>query len=184
MTPEMIDRLSDALLERRQLHLESAGVQLLRERQRHVLVGDRSCCLGRRRLDGSDDLAHMHRRAANVEDLRSLLLRTRSRDERAGDVRRVVELRPAAERDPVGLAHAIAVFRACRFAASKALTVPTTLTRAPSGGSALQKGSCSPARWTTFEISCSPRTPRSWSRSVTSPGTSVTCPSCSGLMIS
>ena len=42
-----------------------------------------------------------------------------------------------------------------RLTASKTLTVPTTLTRAPSGGSARQNGTCSAARWMTFVMPCS-----------------------------
>ena len=36
-----------------------------------------------------------------------------------------------------------------RLTASNTLTVPSTLTRAPSGGSARQNGTCSAARWIT-----------------------------------
>ena len=39
-----------------------------------------------------------------------------------------------------------------RAAASSTLTVPTTFTRAPSGGSARQNGTCSAARWITCVI--------------------------------
>ncbi len=43
--------------------------------------------------------------------------------------------------------------------ASNTLTVPTTLTRAPSGGSARTNGTCSAARWITWVIPCSSNAP-------------------------
>ena len=56
-----------------------------------------------------------------------------------------------------------------RLTASNTLTVPTTLTRAPSGGSARQNGTCSAARWMTFVMPCSSRRRSSAARSVMSP---------------
>src|SRR5918993_767676 len=52
--------------------------------------------------------------------------------------------------------------------ASKTLTVPTTFTRAPSGGSARQNGTCRAARWMTWVMRCSSSTRSSASRSVMS----------------
>ena len=57
------------------------------------------------------------------------------------------------------------------FAASKTLTVPSTLTRAPSGGSARQNGTCSAARWITCVMPCSSIARSSAARSVMSPAT-------------
>ena len=45
-----------------------------------------------------------------------------------------------------------AIRSARRRTASKTLTVPTTLTSAPRGGSARQNGTCKAARWMTFVI--------------------------------
>jgi hypothetical protein len=57
------------------------------------------------------------------------------------------------------------------FAASKTLTVPSTLTRAPSGGSARQNGTCSAARWMTCVTPCSSIARSIAARSVMSPAT-------------
>src|SRR5215208_2668722 len=58
-----------------------------------------------------------------------------------------------------------------RATASNTLTVPTTFTRAPSGGSARQNGTCRAARWITCVMPCSSSVRSSASRSVMSPVT-------------
>ena len=65
--------------------------------------------------------------------------------------------------------------------ASNTHTVPTTLTRAPRTGSALQNGTCSAARWTTCVTPCSSIARSTCSKSAMSPRTSVTRSSASGL---
>src|SRR5262245_20059500 len=58
-----------------------------------------------------------------------------------------------------------------RFAASNTLTVPSTFTRAPSGGSARTNGTWSAARWITFVIECSSSACSREAPSVMSPAT-------------
>ena len=58
-----------------------------------------------------------------------------------------------------------------RRTASKTLTVPTTLTSAPSGGFARQAGTCNAARWMTVVIACSSSARSIEARSVMSPFT-------------
>src|SRR5262245_59576320 len=66
----------------------------------------------------------------------------------------------------------------------KTLTVPTTLTRAPSGGSARQNGTWSAARWMTWVIAWSSNACSTAARSVMSPATNVTRANSSSPIIS
>ncbi|MEZ4662299.1 MAG: hypothetical protein R2911_32515 [Caldilineaceae bacterium] len=67
---------------------------------------------------------------------------------------------------------------ACR-AASKILTVPTTLTCEPTDGLARQNGTCKPAKCTMCVISCCSTTLRTAFKSVTSKLAQVICASSS-----
>ena len=78
----------------------------------------------------------------------------------------------------------LAIRSARRRAASNTLTVPTTLTCAPSGGSARQNGTCSAARWITFVIPCSSSAHCTESSSLMSPWICTTFSSCSSDMSS
>ncbi len=75
------------------------------------------------------------------------------------------------------------VVRARRLTASKTLMVPSTFTRAPSGGSARQNGTWSAARWMTWSMPRSSITAERPSRSVMSPATMSTLASSSAVMI-
>src|SRR5262249_55792 len=82
------------------------------------------------------------------------------------------------------LAHVTPGIRSLRrLTASKTLTVPTTLTRAPSAGSARQNGTCSAARWITRVIPWASSRRSRAPRSVMSPRSSVSSAICPGGMI-
>src|SRR5215470_2957192 len=94
--------LADSVLERRQRRVEPRLGQLVRERQDGFVVRDLRARNGV--FDEGDEVRHRRRRPPNAEGPCAGRRRPRSLDERSGDVAGVVELRRAAESDPVRLA--------------------------------------------------------------------------------
>ena len=103
----MLDRLTYTLLERRHRQpsdraLERTRFELLGKRQRYVVEPDLR--FRNDRLDRGDNVAHVDRRGWEIGDERAAVVASRRSDERAGNVRCVVELRAAPKWDAVLLA--------------------------------------------------------------------------------